>query len=363
MTPDTGSPRRDKRQKIAAAETHGSAFGRLIGWIDRLPMPAWVFYVLVTAAAVAVALGLLRIAGVPAGSQVGSIYLLGTLLTAYPLAMMHYLRRAAAGSLEAFRPALGRLRAEYPYLQARLTTISGRALWIIVALGIVFTVLSIASNPGSWGFGEPMPLPTMAFALIQGTWVDICVMALLLFLIRQISCIARIHREATNIRLYESGSHRAFSRLTLVAAIGLLIPVYGFALVARSTGSVATNGMSQIDALMLAVFVLLSAVVFVVPLYGMRRRLEDLKKAAIRECDQRFQAAVTRVHARLDAGSLKDLEGLSHAMTSLALERESLHRISTWPWAADTLRRYFSAIALPVFIVLLGRYIARFLGI
>ena len=50
-------------------------------------------------------------------------------------------------------------------------------------------------------------------------------------------------------------------------------------------------------------------------------------------------------------------------MASLALERESLHRISTWPWAADTFRGYISSIVLPLFVFLLGRYIGRFLGL
>lgn len=357
------SLQQDKRPGKPDTESGGSAFDRLVAWIDRQPLPAWLFYALVTGATVVVGGTLLRLSGSPAKPEFAMINLLSQLLTVYPLAMMHYLKNTAGGSLQMFRPALGKLQAEYPRLEASLTRMSGRSLWVATVLGVLFTALSVAQTPDSWGLAEAGPLGAAVFGLLQGTWVDIGIMALFLFLIQQIRCIARIHREATNISLYERSSHHAFSRLTLVAAVGLLVPVYGYALLVRSTATDAPRALSEVDSLMVLVFVLLSAVVFVVPIYGMRRRLQALKKAALRKCDQRFESVVKRLHPRLDAGNLKDLAGLNHAMSSLSLEREALHRISTWPWAADTLRRYLSSVALPVFVFLLGRYIGRFFGL
>jgi hypothetical protein len=326
-------------------------------------MPAWMFYALVTVAAVALGTGLLWMDGAPLQGPIMTINIFGTLLTTFPLVMMQNLNKTARASLQAFRPALGKLQAEYRELEDRLTTTSTREVWIAVALGALFTTLSVAGNPGGWGFAGKLSAATATYILLQGTLLDVGVIALILRLIKGIRCIALIHRKATNINLHERDSHHAFSRLTLVAAIGLLVPVYGYVIVVRSAEAGQSSPFSGADTAMVTVFVLLSAVVFIVPIYGMRRRLEDLKKQALRRCDERFQSAAKLLHARLDAGSLNDLEGLNHAMATLTLEREALHRISTWPWAADTLRRYISTVALPVFVFLLGRYIGRFLGL
>jgi hypothetical protein len=362
MTSQSKPYRRESRLKAVVPESHRSVVDRLVAWIDRQPTPPWVLYSLVTAATAGIYIGLRWMDSHAAHSYFGKLELYSQFLTMYPLALMHYLNTTARGSLKAFRPALGKMQVEYRQLEVALTTMSAGSVWAAVALGLLFTALSVFQNPSGWGFSEG-GIGFTAFGLLQGAFVTAGFIALILRYIQMLRSIVRIHRSATNIDLYERGSHHAFSRLTLGAAVGLLIPVYGYAALVEPIGFDQPTGLSQVDLVLVAAMILISAAVFAVPLYDMRRRLETLKKSALQQCDRRFHSAAQRLHVRLDAGRLRDLEALNHAMATLTLEREALQRISTWPWAAETLRRYLSSIALPVFVFLLGRYIGRFFGL
>jgi hypothetical protein len=362
VTRQSESSRGERRLGIATSEAHPSSVDRLFAWIDRLPAPPWMFYGLVTAAAAGVYIGLRWIDGPPRHNYFSRLELYSQFVTVYPLALMHYLNATARRSLQAFRPALGKLQAQYRQLEIALTTMSAGSVWAAVVLGLVFTAVSVFQNPSGWGFSEG-GMGFTAFGLLQGAFVTAGFIALILRYIQMLRSIVRIHRSATNIDLYERGSHHAFSRLTLAAAVGVLIPVYGYATLVEPIGFDQPTGLSQVDLVLVAAMILISAAVFAVPLYDMRRRLEALKKNALQQCDHRFHSAAQRLHARLDAGRLRDLEALNHAMATLTLERDALQRISTWPWAAETLRGYLSSIALPVFVFLLGRYIGKFFGL
>ncbi len=47
-------------------------------------------------------------------------------------------------------------------------------------------------------------------------------------------------------------------------------------------------------------------------------------------------------------------------MTSLLLERETLKKISTWPWEAETMRGFLSSVGLPILLWFITTYLGRF---
>ncbi len=123
---------------------------RLEAWVDHLPGPAWLYYA--GAAVVSVALHQLvqRTGGDyhPGREIIFHVWL--TSHFAYLLGLMHYLDRATAAALEAFRPALdpGPGPEDSAHAQAsrlaelryRLTTMPHRGARWASLLGVVFGV-------------------------------------------------------------------------------------------------------------------------------------------------------------------------------------------------------------------------------
>src|SRR4030067_1077575 len=79
---------------------------RLTGWVDRLPGPAWAFYIVVGVGVGFAGSAIEWMEGAyPAGTfNPMHVWALGN--SAYLLALIHYLDRSAAAPLEAFRPLL-----------------------------------------------------------------------------------------------------------------------------------------------------------------------------------------------------------------------------------------------------------------
>jgi hypothetical protein len=86
----------------------------LVGLIERVPGPPWVFYACITVFFVAGSTGLRWLDGHEPWDDVDPVRLTYATLTVYGLAVIHYLKRAASRSLTAFRPALGVLYSCFP---------------------------------------------------------------------------------------------------------------------------------------------------------------------------------------------------------------------------------------------------------
>ena len=249
---------------------------RLMAWVERLPGPAWGFYLLATVIFVALGHGLRWLDGSLQAGTFDPLRFANDSLTVYALALMHYLNRTARVSLAAFRTALGKLEAEYLRLEAELTTTSPRSFLISAAIGFVLTILSFVSDPVAWGITADSSLLTNVASVVQGSIENVFFFVLIVHTVQQVRLIVRIHRAATNISLYESDSHHAFSRLTVRAAIGLVFPIYYYSfIVYLQIGRLGT--MSAVDNSVVVFCFLISAVVFVLPRNAMRRRRGEEK--------------------------------------------------------------------------------------
>jgi hypothetical protein len=92
----------------------------------------------------------------------------------------------------------------------------------------------------------------------------------------------------------------------------------------------------------------------------MHRRLLNEKSRLSVEIGRRFEAATKRLHDRSDAGDLTDMDGINKQLASLVIEKDTVKKISTWPWETETLRGFLSSIALPILLwlstTLLGKW-------
>lgn len=140
---------------------------RLMAWIERLPGSAWVYYLSVTLLFVVLSHGLRWMDGSLPRGTFDPLRLVNDSITVYGLAVMHYLNRTAGESLASFRPALGKLEAEYERLEAGLTRMSPRSFLIAFLFGFALTVLSLVSDPVAWGITPQSSLATNIFSVAQ----------------------------------------------------------------------------------------------------------------------------------------------------------------------------------------------------
>lgn len=331
----------------------------LMLWIERLPGSAWVFYLLVTAVIAALGHGLDWLDGTIPPGTFNADELTNDFITIYALAALHLLNATARRSLEDFRPALGKLEAQYEKLRYELTTFSPRFAAITTGIGLLLAVLVIAESAGKWIITDDSSLVTNAFNVLQITLTIVSFVGLASQMIRQVRLIAYIHRSATNVNLYESDSHHAFSRLTVRAALALALPTYFFLFTYYwQDGRIVIT--SALDTSMFLFAILVSVAVFILPLLGMRRRLVEEKNRLMVESDHSFEAAARMLHERVDGKNLEKMDDLNKTLASLILERDTLKKISTMPWEAETMRGFLSSVGLPILLWFVTTYLGRF---
>ena len=359
MVPEKNSQPSNIEPNNSAPPYPLSFVDRLIARIERLPGPAGAFYLLLTLIFVALGHGLRWLDGSLQAGAFDPPRFANDSLTVYALALMHYLNLTARESLAVFRPALGKLEAEYERLDAELTTTSPRTFLISAAIGFGLTILSFVSDPVAWGITADSSLLTNISGVIQGSIENVFFFVLIVHTVQQVRLIVRIHRAATNVSLYESDSHHAFSKLTARAAIGLVLPIYYYSIVVYlQVGKL--GGMSAVDNGIVIFCLLISAVVFILPLNDMRRRLVQEKSRLIIESDRHIEMTTRDLHKRVSAGTYENMDDLNKALASLVIEKDTLKKISTWPWEAETMRGFLSSVGLPILLWFVTTFLSRY---
>lgn len=342
----------------------------LSAWVDRLPGPAWVFYVGI-ALAMAVLLSAVQMA---AGRSVSGFNLLVAITVPYLLGLMHYLIRTSAGALEEFRPALRASPAEAEALSYRLTVLPARPVAVtgllvtMAALALVVATTTLepvailvggvsGSLPATADVFQiaptPLSLGLASAIMVSSWWVTAAYAYLTVHQLRQINAIYLRH---TEIHLLRLGPLYAFSRHTLRSSLGLLVLAYALFATAREVLE---------GPLGLASWLLLvggAVATFLVPLLGIHRLLAREKGRMLHETGERMEAGVAELHRRMDRNALSHMDDLNKALASLEIERAALERVPTWPWERGTLRSLVAALVLPLILWLAQALLGRVLG-
>lgn len=326
---------------------------RLIGWIDRLPLPAWLFYVLCTLAlAVLITVVLWIDASVPAG-EYGSIQGIFPPFVFYFLALYHYLTRAGSRALEAFRPLIAADEAEFARFEYELATLPRRLGWLSIVIAIVTLPNFFVSGQA---FGDRLPNTALPYVVAApaAAFFGATIFCLIIRSIRQLRMVHRLHTEATDINLLELEPAHAFSGLTARTGIGLILLL--------ALGYVYTAPRFFSDWLVGAYLLLGSPaiVIFAVPVMGMRDRLIEEKKRVLRETVDLLQSTSDELERKVRGGDYQDLQGMETAIKALMRKREMVEKISTWPWDTATIRGFGSTLLLPILLWLVTRLLGRF---
>ncbi len=281
----------------------------VIGLIDRLPGSAWVAYAILVVLSVAATVILRLLDGV----YINALVIVYAALTFTPFAVTFAINRAARRALAEFRPALGELEPEYDELERRLTTTSFATGIVGAVIGIAIVTIGTLTLDGEWGVSPENSLATNIVTLATQYILNMSLVTFLLQQVGNLRTIMRIHREATNIQLWNVRTHNAFARVTVLAAIAITL-LY----VTVTAFSALFSGNSVIAIAIIVVALIIATLLFVGPLVGMRRRLVREKERQLGETDRVFEELAARLRADLDAGDLATAGAYETAMSRWA---------------------------------------------
>jgi hypothetical protein len=91
----------------------------------------------------------------------------------------------------------------------------------------------------------------------------------------------------------------------------------------------------------------------------MHRRIAAETDRLEAETGERIRATIADLHRHVDQHKLDNADALNKTLSSLALERQLLERMPTWPWQTDTFRGFLTALVLPIVLWLITRVLER----
>lgn len=318
-----------------------SLVDRFLRWISYLPVPTWLFYLVLLAGLVVAFNSLAWIDGA-VRSGVFDLYRSSVPFYAVgALALIHHLNRVARRSLAAFRPALGERDSDYERLVYELVTLPRRGTWVTLGLSVLFTVVYINFTPYLMVLFQRSPWLALGESLVYA--FAFCMIGLFLYhTIWQLHRVKLIHATATNINLFRPMPLYAFSNLTAQTGIGLLL-MNSFGIV---TDPATFENIALITLTGGASFI--AVICFVIPLHGMHNRIAAEKKRLGVEATVRLEATVQQLYRHIDSQDLAGADPLSRQLASLVTTREIIEKIPTWPWEPRTLTGFLSALLFPL---------------
>jgi hypothetical protein len=346
-----------------------SWFDRLTAWIDRLPIPPWVVYLLVAAG---LSIALTAIQWGEGAYPFGAFYyshVWTACAAVYIVALMHYLDNVARAAMTSFAPLLpsthtvaqqsGEDAPTCEVLSYQLTTLPPRPALLFTIAGAAFATIAYALDLAS---GSPSPYlagtvsTTLSIASVMAVFIPANGLVFLLayHTVHQLALISRIYSEHARINIYQLHPLYALSRPTAFTAIGIILFVYSLFTIAPEQA--AENPIQIGLTIGLAAIALAT---FAWPLLGAHRRLVAAKETRLAEVASRFEAITVKLHNHLDHNRLLQMDQLNKALATLEIEQNAVRKIPTWPWQPGSVRGVVAALLLPIAIwaiqVLLGR--------
>ncbi|MEX2029647.1 MAG: hypothetical protein WD906_01570 [Anaerolineales bacterium] len=349
-----------------------SWFDRFTDWVDRLPGPAWAFYLVLGLGAGGAGIAIQWVEG---GSVPGSLYLqqvwiLGNFV--YLLGLTHYLDKSAASAIASFRPllhsAVGGPRgsahdSSFASLSYQLTTLPSAGTLLATLVGVAFAIalstMPYAAETILIYFPGIADAPTAMLFVKSQFILQIALLGPLAYhTIHQLALISRIYTQHARINIYQLQPLYALSLPGAFTGIGFILGIYVWFVIRASTSQVA--GPLEIG--LSVVFAAIAGATFALPLLGAHRRLVDEKNRRLAEAASRFEAAAQDLHRQLDGGRLRQMDPLNKALASLEIEQNALRRIATWPWQPGAVRGLLAALLLPVVVWVIQFLLGRILG-
>ncbi len=331
---------------------------RLTDGVNRLPGPAWLFYLIL---GLVLAFARTVIAWIDGSYPVGTffdVHIIDGFIPAYFWFAIHLLDDLSRRAMADYRPRLKGGEAEYADLTYRLTTMPFRTTLVILALAVIEGAIYIPLLLSPVDIEASHYLTSQA-AVIADTTLSVLAGAFMITFgyhtLRQLWLISRIYTRHTDVSIFDTAGLYALSRVTALTSVALLFFTYiYFALYTDGQINSISNGV------VVALIVVGALLAFVVPLWGAHRLLQRAKSARLSEISRRIETASDALHSRTDASAYSDTGDIGDALDGLLVERGVVAKASTWPWEPDAVRGVLTAVLLPILIWAVTRVLERF---
>ncbi len=332
-----------------------SILDRLMRFVQRLPLPYWLTYLLIFALQVLLDHILDWADGSTPAFHFRLILCGYALLIWGPLAIMTYLDATARQSLSTFSPLLDIHPETKQRLEYEFTTMPARG---VLARGVFFTALYVIFTAKVFlPVVEPSlraTPPTIVRAVVEGFFAFNN--GLIYHTLRQLRLVHRTVKLVKQFDLFRLDAVYAFSHLTARTGVAwLLLASLLYLVIPVQVSPVAVLSF-------VAAGILLALGAFALPLWAVHQRLLAEKRRLIAGHALRVKSALAQLHHSLDEGKLGDVSQLSSALNGLSVESSILEKIRTWPWSTGTLTGLLSAIVLPMALFFLQLAIHKWLG-
>jgi hypothetical protein len=321
---------------------------RFTNWVEKLPIPGWVFYV-------GLGLGLILIQvlflwlddGLAETEVLLPVIIFNALLIPYALALIHLLDDQAMAALDSIRSMLETTELEFHGFQYKLSNMPSGATLIAGLTMLVFVILMerLWIAPVRFATLEQLPIFVIVFQIIDKIPAFL-LGALFYHTVRQLRLVNTINSNYIRISLFNLGPSQAFSKLTASTAVGLMAGIYGWMLINPDLLA------DPISLGFVGALTILAVAVFVWPLWGGHRLVEMEKSRALREIDYRFEAIFAKFDQHLQDDDYAETDRLNGTIASLEIKHKRIGKIPTWPWRPETARFALTAIALPLIITI-----------
>ena len=323
---------------------------RLIIWIDQLPLPAWLFYIVLVIVAQLLFNIVFWIDGsVPFWKNV-TVPSVSFPLIILGLVYYHYLTKAGSKALQGFRPLLESDEDEIAKIDRALNYLPAWMSWIIFIWGMLGSIPYVfnASNT----FGDIIPqtnLPIIVIYILSALTVQ-PFLSQFFRIIRQVRIMQDLHRRASNINLLHLEPAHAFARLTAGAGGGLILLM----VVGTLYNPELSTGVNLFGFLLM---MFMGVLIFIAPLIGMRNRLVEEKVQRLKGISELLQLTIDEIHAKVRNQADTDISEARTTMGALMEEKVLIEKVSTWPWNPGTIRGFGSTLILPIIMWFINRFL------
>jgi hypothetical protein len=327
----------------------------LAGWIERLPGPAWVAYLI---AILGVGLLINAVFWIDGSLPFGVIHAqvtLYALFLLYWIALYQYLTSVASRALDTFRPLLDEAVSDPQAIRLQLIHLPRNLGLLSLGLGVGFAALFITGTPQDYGNVVPRTGLVVASDIAATGFLSATFLCVILRSLRQLRTVSKLHGRAVGIDLLDLKPAHAFSSLTARTAVGIvLILAFGYVYDPSAFSTALSVGPYAATALV-------ASMVFVIPVIGLRSRLEDEKTSQLKNSSRLIRLASEDLHQQVKDRNYAEMQQREAALRALTQERELYTRVSTWPWNASLFRGFASALLLPIFLWVVLRLLERIL--
>lgn len=321
-------------------------------WVENLPMSVWVFNLLLGIGLILIHLIFFWWDNNLQTEEIIPIIIFNSLAIPYLLVFIYLLDKQALHALKTMRPVLDMAEEDYAVFEYRLSTMPFLAPLLAGSLIMITTILlpTVTISPARYAVLEQLPTFKVVFHILDKSSAFLFGV-LILHTIRQLRLVNQINKRVTHINLFQLSPLQAFSRLTGSTAIGLLVFIYPWMLI---------NPELLFDPILfanVAVYSLIAIIVFVWPLWGVHRIIDQEKRKVLHANDLRFEALLAKFNRHVDDGDYAASDKLHGTITSIDIQQKRIHAVPTWPWRSETARLVLTAVALPIMLMILQYFI------